>query len=242
MGCPANSVIARMNPFRDRCRARDWPCNRIAGVSSADLQEVTGALERIGNGGLDLFSAQVLGDDFAIRTDQSDRGNSAHAVFFREAGLIPFTEETLNPAQSLFGGVLPGIVSRLIQAQADHHEALIFAERFEDRFQMRRLGQARTTPGRPEVEQDVLAPVVSQDCWWSPVLSSVDSLDCGTPGAGSPTFTTARFLAGLSGITPRSSGSSLRPPGIGGTVTTRRAVPSAIVAGQEPPRVARMAR
>ena len=34
------------------------------------------------------------------------------------------------------------------------------------------------------------------------------------------------FLTALTGIAPKSSGSSLRPPGIGGTTTSRRAVAS----------------
>ena len=57
---------------------------------------------------------------------------------------------------------LPGGVGLYVEAQADHYEPTILAERLVDLLQVRHLGQAGRTPRRPEIQQDILTPVVLQ--------------------------------------------------------------------------------
>jgi len=115
-----------------------------------------------GDGLADGVAAEVLGDDGAVGADQEDRRDAADLVLLRDRRLRPGAEIALGPRLVLPLEEVARLLRRVVEAQAEQGEAPILREGVVRRLEVGDLGQARAAPGRPEVDQDVLAAVVGQ--------------------------------------------------------------------------------
>ena len=133
-----------------------WPalsCNANAGYGCPRTCETASATES------PLKFLRLQG---TIRADQEDRRNRLDVIGVLHAAVDPIPKETLRPGDSLLRDEVARRLLFGVQAQAEHHKAAVLAEAVMYGFQFGDLSDARSAPSRPEVQQDILAAVVSE--------------------------------------------------------------------------------
>ena len=103
------------------------------------------------------LAAQVEPDDRSLGVDQVGRGDRAHAEALDQVGRAARVVE-LRPGEVAGLGEIDDGRLGLVQADADDLEAGVVIGAV-GRLQPRQLGDAGRAPGRPEIDQDVLAAV-----------------------------------------------------------------------------------
>src|SRR5438874_875468 len=100
-------------------------------------------LQRRPHGSLDLLATQLFREDFTVRADQEDRGDTLHAKARGHIALGPVAQETLRPIELILFRVAARSGFFGVEAQADHGEARIVLEGFPCRLEVWCFGDAR---------------------------------------------------------------------------------------------------
>jgi hypothetical protein len=114
----------------------------------------------LGDGLLDGCTSKAAGNDVAFRVQQDDGRDRLDAESLRDSVLRPPAEERLGPRLILAFQEPGNVVGRGIEARADEDRAGVGAVGLVGRAQVRKLLDAASAPGGPEVEQDELTSVL----------------------------------------------------------------------------------
>ena len=139
-----------------------WPSNRLREETSTGSHFPPVLPRASATADLIASPAQPGAEDLAVGADQEDGRDGLYAVASR--GAWPGTNRRESPGSTSDPSIRRSlrIGRQLVEAQADHDQAVILAEGVVGRLEVGRLGDAGAAPGRPEVEQHELAAVVGQ--------------------------------------------------------------------------------